>query len=168
MKTNFFPKLYLLAAVGALALLVAAYYFEYVLGLKPCPLCMTQRLCVLLVGVCFFFASVKLRFVSLLMLVLALIASLAGLYIADHQVYLQSLPPEQAPACGPDLAYMLKALPFDKFLSLLLQGDGNCAKVVWSFLGLSMPKWTRICFTIYTLFAMVSLYVTLRANKQTA
>ncbi len=165
MKTHFFPKLYLLAALSGFGLLAAAYYFEYILQLDPCPLCMTQRLFVLLLSIGFLLASIKVRTLSLFMLLLALIASLTGLYIADHHVYLQALPPEQAPACGPDLAYMLKSLPFDKFLTLLLKGDGNCAEVVWSFLGLSMPEWTRICFTIYALFAMVSLYITFKANK---
>lgn len=165
MSSRFLPKLYLLIFLSGIALLAAAYYFEYVLGLEPCPLCMTQRLATLVIAVCFLLATIRVQFVSALILILALVASLGGLYIADHHVYLQSLPPERVPACGPDLAYMLETLPFSKLLNAVLQGDGHCAEIVWSFWGLSMPQWTRICFTIYALLAIVSLYFTLKAKK---
>lgn len=166
MITRFLPKLYLLAGLSGMGLLAAAYYFEYVLGLAPCPLCMTQRLATLLLVIFFWLAMIKIKYVSASMLILALLASLGGLYIADHHAYLQSLPPEQAPACGPDFFYMLETLPFNKFLTLLLQGDGHCAEVIWSFLDLSMPQWTRICFTIYAIFAIVSLYFTLSTRNK--
>lgn len=166
MITRFLPKLYLLAGLSGIALIAAAYFFEYVLELSACPLCMTQRLATLLLTIFFLLAMIKNKYVSVSMLILALVASLGGLYIADHHVYLQSLPPEQAPACGPDLFYMLETFPFNKFLTLLLQGDGHCAEVIWSFLGLSMPEWTRICFTIYSIFAIVSIYFTLSARNK--
>ena len=36
-------KLGLVAALGSGALLGGAYYFQYVLGYRPCPLCLEQR-----------------------------------------------------------------------------------------------------------------------------
>lgn len=63
-----------------------------------------------------------------------------------RQLYLQSLPPDQVPACGPDIAYMFENFPLLDAVSLLLRGDGNCAEVAWTFLGLSIPAWTFIAF----------------------
>src|SRR5262249_60505272 len=33
-----------LVAVGGAATILGAYYFQYVLGLRPCPLCLEQRM----------------------------------------------------------------------------------------------------------------------------
>lgn len=166
MSHRIFSKLFLLAALSGFALLIMAYYFEYALEMEPCPLCMTQRLAVLLLSVFFLLAIIPIRSISAIMLLFALVASLGGLYIADHHVYLQSLPADKAPACGPDLFYMLEVFPFSKFITLLLQGDGHCAEIIWSFLDLSMPQWTRICFTIYAIFAIVSLYVRVKPKNK--
>jgi disulfide bond formation protein DsbB len=41
---------------------------------------------------------------------------------------------------------MLEAFPLTQLLPALFQGSGDCAKVVWSFLGLSIPEWALTCF----------------------
>ena len=43
---------------------------------------------------------------------------------------------------------MLETLPFSETLTLLLMGDGNCAEVVWTFLGLSIPELTLGLFIV--------------------
>ena len=74
------------------------------------------------------------------------LAASGGITSAGRQVWLQHLPPEQVPACGPSLEYMLESFPFSETLKRLVMGDGNCAEVVWSFLGLSMGEWSLLWF----------------------
>jgi disulfide bond formation protein DsbB len=68
------------------------------------------------------------------------------------------LPPEQVPACGPSLGYMLETLPLGETLTIMLTGDGNCAEELWSFLGLSIPAWTLLVFAAF-LAANILLFV---------
>jgi len=72
--------------------------------------------------------------------------AIVGAGIAARHVWLQHLPPDQVPECGPGLNYMLQSFPFSKALSMVLKGSGECAKVGWRFLGLSIPQWTLLFF----------------------
>lgn len=69
-----------------------------------------------------------------------------GAGIAGRHVWLQHLPPEQAPRCGPGLDYLLETLPLSETIREVLTGSGECAKVDWSLLGLSIPEWTLPLF----------------------
>ena len=72
------------------------------------------------------------------------IAAIVGIAVAGRHVWIQSLPADQVPACGPGLQYMFANFPFMEALSLLFKGDGNCAIVDWTFLGLSIPAWVLV------------------------
>ena len=78
-------------------------------------------------------------------------AALVGGAIAARHVWLQHLPADKVPDCGPGLDYMLDAFPISKALRLEFTGSGECAKVDWQFLGLSMPEWTLAWFAIFAL-----------------
>lgn len=143
--------------LGSLALLAIAYfYFQLELGLDPCPLCMFQR--VALVGVAFFcLLGLLFRPRQLGAKFLAFgvtLSSVFGLLIAGRQVWLQHLPADQVPECGPDLAFMLEAFPFTQMISTVLAGSGECAEVQWSLLGLSMPSWMLGIFFVMTLISI--------------
>jgi disulfide bond formation protein DsbB len=75
-----------------------------------------------------------------------LLFCLAGAGFSGRHVWLQTLPKDQVPACGPSIEYLLDALPVMEALEVLLRGDGNCAEIDWRFLGLSIPGWTMLCF----------------------
>ncbi|EED34937.1 disulfide bond formation protein B [Luminiphilus syltensis NOR5-1B] len=135
--------------LGGVALICAsamgfALYLQYVVGLSVCPLCLTQRVFIIGTGIVAFLGFVH----GPAMLGqrvyggIALLFSGIGCGFAARHVWLQHLPPEEVPACGPPLAYMLETLPFSETLTLLLTGDGNCAEVVWSLFGLSIPELT--------------------------
>lgn len=134
---------------GACALLISyAYYLQFYEGLEPCPLCIFQRLAMAALGTVFLVAAVHdprgwgARVYGLL---IALVAAV-GAGIAARHVWLQNLPPDQIPACGASLDYMLEALPLAETVRLVLQGSGDCAESVWSFLGLGIPGWTLVWF----------------------
>jgi disulfide bond formation protein DsbB len=90
-------------------------------------------------------------------LLLALSAG-AGLGVAGRQLWLQSLPPDQVPACGPSVDYMLEVLPWLDVLKTALKGTGDCAEVVWRFLGLSIPGWTAIFFALLVATGLFLLF----------
>ena len=78
---------------------------------------------------------------------LAFVAAAAGAGVAGRHVWLQSLPASEVPLCtSMGLDYMVEAMGPLKALSSVLAGSGECAKVDWTFLGLSMPAWTLAWF----------------------
>jgi disulfide bond formation protein DsbB len=135
-----------LAVMAVIAMLFAWAYLERTLGLPPCPLCMTQRVFVVLWGVIALVAALHnpARTGRRIYATLCALAALAGAAVAVRHVWIQHLPPDQVPACGPSLQYMLDTLPFSETLSLVLMGDGNCAAIQWTFLGLSIPEQTLV------------------------
>ncbi len=137
-------------------LLGYGYYLQYWLYLDPCPLCMTQRFfyyCLAGAALIGFFMY-RSWFAQRLAAVLGFAATVGGLVTAGRQVWLQHLPADQVPACGPGLEFWLENMPFLRTLELLFKGDGNCAEVNWRFLGLSIAEWSLLWFI---LFAIVTL-----------
>jgi protein dithiol:quinone oxidoreductase len=133
---------------GCVGLLAAGYYFQLVMKLEPCPLCISQRIAIFLTGVCFLCAALHnpgqtgTRRYAILGAVLAL----CGGAVSLRHIWIQHLPPDQVPECGPGLDYVLNNFPFTETLKLLLSGTGDCAKVEWTLMDLSMPTWTLIAF----------------------
>lgn len=131
------------ACVGMMAF---ALYSQHVLGLDPCPLCIFQRVAVVGLGVLFLIAAIHSpgRLGRWIYAALLLLVSLAGSAVSARHVWLQNLPPDQVPSCGPGLDFMLDTFAFTEVLNMVLSGSGECAEVSWSVLGLSMPAWTFI------------------------
>lgn len=130
------------------SLIGAALYLQHVQGLDPCPLCISQRIAVMAAGAVFLAAAVH-NPASRGIRIYAVIGgavSLAGAAIAARHVWLQHLPADEVPACGPGLDYMFQNFPFTQTLKFMLSGTGDCAKVDWTLLGLSMPTWTLFSF----------------------
>lgn len=136
------PVNFALFAVCA-ALLAWAYYLQFVEGLEPCPLCIFQRMAFFAMAVIFLAATVHhpRRWGSGVYAVLILIAAGIGVALALRHLYLQSLPADQVPACGPGLAYMLNNFPLLETIRTVLEGSGECADVE-KFWGLTIPAWT--------------------------
>lgn len=128
--------------------MVIVYYLDGVLGLEPCPLCMTQRVFVVGAGLAALLAALHGpgALGRRIYAAVALLSSGAGGAVAARHVWLQHLPEDQVPACGPGLEYMLENFPFTETLQLILMGDGNCAEVVWTFMGLSIPEQALLLF----------------------
>ncbi|MCL4137767.1 UNVERIFIED_CONTAM: hypothetical protein GTU68_035925 [Idotea baltica] len=93
----------------------------------------------------------------------ALVSAGGGLATAGRQVWLQHLPADQVPACGPGLVFWLENMPWLKTLELLFKGDGNCAEVNWRFLGLSIAEWSLAWFVLFALIALRVLFSRKRA-----
>ena len=142
-------------------LLAVAFYMEHVMGLEPCPLCWLQRFGFMGAGLVSLLAFLygPRGFGNRVYGLLLVVAAGAGLVVAGRQLWLQSLPADQVPACGPSVDYMLEVLPWFEVLQTALKGTGDCAEVVWRFLGLSIPGWTAVFFS---LLIVLGLFVMLR------
>ena len=154
-------RLYWVGLIGCGALLAIAYfYFQQKLGLAPCPLCMFQRGA--LVGVAFFcllgifFRPKKVG--SKLLAFGAASSSFIGLLIAGRQVWLQHLPADKVPECGPDLSFMLEMDPIFEVIQRVLAGSGECAEVQWTLLSFSMPEWMVLIFSVMVLICLRLLF----------
>ena len=140
------------------ALMAWAFWLQYGEGLEPCPLCMLQRVVVVTIGLIFLVGTfhepgrVGAWIYALLILVVAGI----GAALAARQVWLQSLPKDQVPACGMGLSYMLDTMPFFDAIRRVLEGSGECAEKAWVFLGLSIAGWT-LAFFVAIAFVGIAL-----------
>lgn len=159
--TNIRSAFFGLFSLTIVSMTFALLYLERTLGLPPCPLCITQRLFVVLVGLFALIAALHnpQGWGRRVYAGLCVLWAVLGGAVATRHMWLQSLPEELAPACGPDLAYMLETLPFSETFAVVMMGDGNCAETVWTFAGLSIPAQTLILFVV---LAGISLFQMLR------
>jgi disulfide bond formation protein DsbB len=154
----FYFSIFLICA----ALLGFGLYLEHGKGLEPCPLCVFQRIAFICIAVIALIATlhgpgrIAVWFYSGLISISALI----GGAIASRQVWLQHLPADRVPECGPGLDYMLEAFPLGQALKMILSGSGECAEVDWSFLGFSIAEWSLLWFLIFFITGLVSIYLT--------
>ena len=152
---------YWLGLIGSGLLLAVAYwYFQLQLGLAPCPLCLFQRACLIgVMGVCLLGVLIRPELIgSKILAFFCTLFSACGLAIAGRQVWLQHLPADQVPECGPDLAFMLDAFPLVEVLQTVFTGSGECAEVQWQWFGFSMPEWMVLVFLVMVLISLRLLF----------
>ena len=146
------------------SLLFAVFYLERVLYLDPCPLCILDRVVLVALGLVFAIALAHnpgpafSRFYGLL----ASALSLTGVGRAARHIWLQALPANEVPACGPDLYFMLETLPVLDTIRTILMGSGSCAEIQWTLAGLTLPQQTLLLFA--GLLAL-SVILTLKPRK---
>lgn len=140
--------LYLCGALFAGGLMGFGLYLQYVKHQDPCPLCMVQR--VIFIAILAVFALAALhgpkRAGERSYAALFALLSLSGVGVAARHIWLQNLPEDQLPACGPGLDYMLEIMPMTEVLKQLMHGSGECAEKGWTFLTLGIPEWSLLCY----------------------
>ncbi|MCC5947245.1 MAG: disulfide bond formation protein B [Nitriliruptoraceae bacterium] len=141
-------------AIAAAGLLGAAFFLEHQMGLVPCPLCMMQRIWVGVVGIVALIAAASGAGYRVAAAGVTL-AALIGSGFSLRQLWLQSLPPDQVPACGPDLYYMMEVFPLSDVLRAMTVGTGDCAEV-HPVLGLSIPAWVLMAFVAFIVAALLA------------
>lgn len=155
---------FFVVALSCASLLGYALYVQHVEFLDPCPLCVLQRVAFMWIGLFALVAAVHNpgRTGRWFYACSVVLGAIAGAAVAGRHVWLQSLPPDQVPDdCGMGLNYMFETMPFAEVMAQVFYGSGECAKIDWTFAGLSMPSWTLIW---YIGFALVTLGVVARAR----
>ncbi|MHA7833308.1 MAG: disulfide bond formation protein B [Algiphilus sp.] len=157
-----FRVLSLIGFLACAAAMVFALWLEHGQGLEPCPMCVFQRIAMIATGVVFLLAALHGpgRVGRRVYGALALLGAGPGAGIAGRHVWLQNLPEDQIPACGPTLDFLVDALPLWEVLTTVLRGDGNCAVIDWTWMGFSLPQLTLAGFLALIGWTLLTLWLT--------
>jgi disulfide bond formation protein DsbB len=125
-----------------------ALWLQYDQHLEPCPLCIFQRVAMMATGALALLAFVHGPGVAgrRVYAGVTALAALVGVGVAGRHVWLQNLPPDQVPSCGPGLDYWLDTFPLFDVIGKVLRGSGECAEIDWVFMGVTLPGWTLVVF----------------------
>lgn len=146
-------------------MMAVALGLEHIGGLEPCPLCIFQRVAVIAAGLVLAVAALHNpngKVGKAVYGVLGLVAVGTGAFIAGRHVWLQSLPADEVPSCGPGLEYMMDILPMQDVVAMVLTGSGECAEIDFMLLGFSLPVWTLIGFLVLALAPLRILWVAMK------
>lgn len=149
----------ILGFLVCIGLLTYAMYMEHVLLLEPCPLCWLQRFVFMGFSLVFLVCAIQnprswIRYVYVLLFGLL---TILGVGLAGRHLWLQSLPVEAQPECGLGVTYMLDVKPLTEVIAWAARGTGECAEIQWAFLGISIPGWTFLAFTLMGVTIILSL-----------
>lgn len=150
-------KKYLIGFLLCFGLIAYALFAQHFLNLDPCPLCIFQRIAVMTMGIIFLICSLippNTKLAKLISSLLFIISGSFGVAIASRHVWLQGLPSDQVPGCGPGLDFMLSTFSLNEVFEMVFNGSGECATVDWSFLSLSMPAWVIIWSLLLTIYSI--------------
>ncbi len=149
-------RAFLAGAIASAAAFGFSVYSQYGMGLVPCHLCIFQR--VEVAALALVFAAAALHnpgdtgariYGSLAALVALITAATAG-----RHVWIQMQPPGSVPGCGADLDFMLEVLPITQVIIRVFKAGGECAKIEWTLLGLSMPAWVLMFAVVAGAFGL--------------
>ena len=161
------------SARGLLALVVAvvalsmagALYFQYVLQLAPCPLCVLQR--VVIIGTALFAGLGLLATGALgqsIAAALAAVCALSGAGIAGWHSWIVRFPPESM-SCGRPFEWFHEEFPLATWLPRLFAGEGDCLKVEWTLLGLTIPDLSLVAFLLLLALAVMAMRAAWRRRR---
>lgn len=156
-----FRSLFALGFAACASGLLFALFLQHVRNLEPCPMCIFQRVAMLGAGLVFLAGAIhapraggRWGYVGG-----AVLMCLIGIAIAGRHVWLQHLPEDQVPACGPTLDYLLGMMPLSDVVSYVMKGEGSCAKINAAWLGIGLPAWTLAAFVGLGLLAIASPFL---------
>ena len=147
-----------LICVACIALLAFGAYLQHVVGLEPCPMCIVQRYALVLVAVFTGLSAIaRGRLGQRIGASLALLFAAGGAFTAAKQSWLQWNPPEVV-TCGRDIYGMIETFPLQRALPMIFRGSGDCSKIDWTFLGLSIANWSFVAFVVFGLLLLVLIF----------
>lgn len=157
-----------LVIMAVIGMSFALFFLQRYMGFSPCPLCIFQRIGLMVMGGFALIAAIfdpKSKIVRLLLW----LGSSAGIgwaaVVAGRHVWLQHLPADQVPSCGPGLDYWLDTLPMQQVLKEVFAGSGECASIEWTFMGLSIPEQSLILFSVLILVHLLILWRIVRPAR---
>jgi disulfide bond formation protein DsbB len=157
MKLHLMPRLgYLAGFLICGGLILYALYLQYYEYQDPCPLCLLQRVVYIALMVVFLLGALHgpRRTGAVVYSTLLVLVSLIGAGIAGRHVWLQHLPKDKVPECGPGLGYILDRFPLVNALEKIFRGSGECAEAGWRLMGLSIAEWSLVWFVLLGAYAV--------------
>ena len=157
-----------LVIMAVIGMSFALFFLQRYMGFSPCPLCIFQRIGLMVMGGFALIAAIfdpKSKIVRLLLWLGSLAGIVWAAVVAGRHVWLQHLPADQVPSCGPGLDYWLDTLPMQQVLKEVFAGSGECASIEWTFMGLSIPEQSLILFSILILVHVLILWRIVRPAR---
>ena len=141
-----------LACAGLIGI---AMYMQQELGLEPCPMCILQRYAFAAIGLVALAAAIHGPGVVATRVYAALVVlfAIAGGATSMRHSYLQRFPSDSQ-SCGADLEFLVNNFSLAQAFPKIFAGTGECAKVQWRMLGLSIPEWAFVWFLLLAAFAL--------------
>lgn len=137
-----------------LVLVLGGFILQYAIGLEPCPMCIVQRYAYIVLGIIAFGSwQWGKRSCNRWSALGCIATAVAGAYVAARQSWLQWYPPEVL-SCGRDFYGMVQTFPLSRALPMIFAGKGDCSKVDWSFLGLTIANWSFLAFSAVALMLL--------------
>ncbi|MCL2918816.1 disulfide bond formation protein DsbB [Shewanella litorisediminis] len=138
-------------ALSALALESAALYFQHIMKLDPCVMCIYQRVAVfglLAAGLIGLVAPAN-RLVRTIGALLWGISAAWGLKLALELVDMQNNPnPFSTCSFLPEFPTWLQ---LHEWLPSVFMPTGMCSDIPWQFAGVTMGEWMIVAFAVYLL-----------------
>lgn len=152
-------QLSFLAFITAVLLVLFGFYCEYVVGCRPCLLCLIQRNVFIAIGVVFFlaflhsYARPSVRAYG----VVTLLISTIGMLASGRQLWLQHVPSNSPEMCVPGLGYLFREFQLIEALQMIITGSQDCGKIDWQFLHISMAGWAMIFFVLFFIGSIIMI-----------
>ena len=157
-----------LIALVCFGLLGFGLYLQHVVGLEPCPMCIVQRyVMAIMLLLALLLATASRQGAHSLGLVLMLPLGSFGAFVAARQSWLQWYPPEMY-SCGRDFYGMIETFPLKRAIPMIFRGSGDCTRVDWTYLGLSIANWSFMVFVAMTIYAGWVLLRVIRRRYRSA
>ncbi|HSH54347.1 MAG TPA: disulfide bond formation protein B [Methylotenera sp.] len=147
---------YFLGFIASFGLVGLALVIQTQYHLEPCPLCISQRMVFMGLGLLFLVAAIHKpgQLGRKVYMLLQVLAALGGAGVAIRHWWLQAHRESMIADCGVGFDYMFENFPLQKALTLIFRGTGDCAAIDWTFLGLSLPQLSLIAFVGFAAYAI--------------
>ena len=152
---------YLIGFFVSFGLVALALFIQTKFNLEPCPLCITQRMFFMGLGVLFLIHAFlpKVNLLQKIFTLFEVLTALGGAGWALRHWYLQANKESMIADCGVGFDYMFENFPLKKMFTLIFKGTGDCATIDWTFLGLTLPQLALIAFSGFALYAIFLLKI---------
>ena len=134
-----------LTSFASLAIIIGAYYFEYIGGFSPCKLCFWQRyphfLNILILPIFYLFQMRSLILIGMMSMLISTV--LAFYHVGVEQKYW----------LGPNSCtnYSIEGLTTDQLLDQIMNAPlVRCDEIAWDFIGVSMAGWNGILSILFS------------------
>ena len=146
-----------LLTISALAFELTALYFQYMMDLAPCIMCIYQRTAVWGIFIAGIIGMLGCHFgiIRLLAIVLWATSAIWGGIIAFEHVEMQSSTMSFLYTCDITPNFPSWA-PLHQWLPALFDATGDCGDIKWRFLNFTMPEIMIAIFAVYGLIAILS------------
>lgn len=144
-------KAWFLLALSALALEFTALFFQLVLDLKPCIMCIYQRVALWAIFFAGIIGSVSFKYLAGRIVAFALwgTGAIWGLLIALEHVEMQTSTFSFLYSCE-FVPNFPSWAPLHEWLPLLFAATGDCGDIDWQWFGYSMPQMMIVVYGCYT------------------